>query len=368
MASRMRRLVSLGRIHNGRSRGHDVFGLQRQLLLQRPALNPPHSNLRVSAIASASQQNKQMKAYRTIWITTVLVATLTAESRGDFNGTDDFTDNSKDPELWGTDLVAGGLLTEANGRLEYTTSGIPSGNDLAVRPWILNFGSYTQNWEIQIDVSVPRSPYKGISLPLAVFPGTDLNAVFANRFSLELNQFQDYGDKLKFQATVSANSAQTVVGRVDTISTSAALRIAFEANTKVLSAYYDEDGPVCGYSWRLLGSTNVPAGWNMTSASVFGVIVVGGSQGSSVVSTDNVFVDNFRASSGNNPNLSLTRIGNEVVLAWATNGPAVHLESCSSLASPICWQVVANTAGVASTNFTVTNTISSASTFFRLSR
>ena len=150
----------------------------------------------------------------------------------------------------GDDLVAGGLLTEANGRLEYTTSGVPTGNDVAVRPWILNFGSYTQNWEIQIDVSVPRSPYQGISLPLAVFPGTDLNTVFANRFGLELNQFQDFGDQLKFQGTVSANSAETVVGRVVTTSTSAALRIAFDANAKVLSAYYDEDGPVCGYSWQ----------------------------------------------------------------------------------------------------------------------
>ena len=268
-----------------------------------------------------------------------MVATVTAECRADFSGTDNFNDNSKDPAFWGTDLVAGGLLTEANGRLEYTTSGVPTGNDVAVRPWILNFGTYTQNWEIQIDVNVPRSPYQGISLPLAVFPGTDLNAVFANRFSVELNQFQDFGDKLKIQSTVSANTAEIVVGRVVTTSTSAALRIAFDANTKVLSAYYDEDGPVCGYSWRLLGSTNVPTGWNMPSASVFGVIVAGGS-----------------------------RIGSEVVLSWATNGPAVHLESTSTLTPPICWQVVTNTSGVVSTNFTVTNTISSGNKFFRLSR
>ncbi len=297
-----------------------------------------------------------------------MVTTFMADCRADFNGNDDFNDNSKDPALWGTDLVAGGLFTEANGRLEYTTIGVPTGNNRAVRPWILNFGSYTQNWEIQLDVRVPRSPFQGISLLLAVFPGTDLTTVFANRFSLELNQFQDYGDKLKFQSTVSANTAQTVVGRVDTSSTSAALRIAFEANTKVLSAYYDEDGPVGGYSWRLLGSTNVPAIWNMTSASVFGVIVAGGSQVGSVDSAANVFVDNFLAASGNIPNLSLTRIGSEVVLAWATNVPALHLEFTSTLTPPIYWQVVTSPSVVVSTNFTVTNTISSGNKFFRLNR
>ena len=87
-----------------------------------------------------------------------------------------------------------------------------------------------------------------------------------------------------------------------------------------------------------------------------------------MVSAANVFVDNFRASSGNNPILSLTRSGSEVVLAWATNGPAIHLESTSTLTPPICWQVVENTAGVVSTNFAVTNAISSGNTFFRLSR
>ena len=309
-----------------------------------------------------------MKTYRAIWITTLMVASLTAECRADFNGTDDFNDNSTDPALWGPDLVAGGQLTEVNGRLEYTTIGVPTGNPVAVRPWILNFGSYTQNWEIQMDVSMPRSPYKGISLPIVVFPGTDLNTAFINRFGVEFNQFQDYGDKLKFQSAVSANSAESVVGRVVTTSTSAALRIAFDANTKVLSAYYDEGGPVCGYSWTLLGATNVPTGWNMTSSSVFGVAVAGSSQVGSVVSADNVFFDNFGASSGNNPKLRIALIGNKVILAWATNGPAVHLESTSTLIPPICWQAVTSTAAVVRTNFTVTNNISSGSTFFRLSR
>ncbi len=309
-----------------------------------------------------------MKTYPAIWITTLMVTALIAECRANINGTDDFNDNSNDPALWGADLVAGGQLTEANGRLEYTTSGVPTGNDVAVRPWILNFGSSTQNWEIQIDVSVPQSPFKGISLPLVVFPGTDLNMLFANRFSVELNQFQDNGNQLKFQSAVSANSSESVVGRVVTASTTAALRIAFDANTKILSAYYDENGPVCGYSWTLLGATNVPTAWNMTSSSVFGVAVAGSSQVGSVVSADNVFGDNFFATSGNNPKLNIALIGSKVVLAWATNGPAVHLESTGLLTPSICWQVVADTVAVVSTNFTVTNTISSGSAFFRLSR
>jgi len=249
-----------------------------------------------------------MKANHAILIIGVLAATLTNECYANFNGSDDFNDNSKDPTRWGIDLAYGAsLLTETNGRLEYTTSGLPTGFDLTARPWILNYGSYTQSWEVRIDVSVPRTPFQDLGFFLIVFPGTDPSAVYADRFILDLDQFQDSGsDQLKFHCTVTANSAEAEVGAKVTASSSAALRIAFDANTKVFSAFYDEDGPNLGYSWTFLGSTNVPVAWNMTDTSVFGLAVGGGSKSAPVISANSVCGDNFCASSGAMPNLSIS--------------------------------------------------------------
>ena len=95
-----------------------------------------------------------MKSSLSIWIVGVSAALLTNECRAGLNGSDDFNDSSKDPTRWGADFTTGvGLLTETNGRLEYTTSGVPTGFDFVARPWILNSASYTQNWEFQIDVN-----------------------------------------------------------------------------------------------------------------------------------------------------------------------------------------------------------------------
>jgi hypothetical protein len=76
-----------------------------------------------------------MKTNHAIWILGVFAAFVAHEGRASLNGSDDFNDNSKDPARWGIDFTAGvGLLTETNGRLEYTTSGASTGFDLAARP------------------------------------------------------------------------------------------------------------------------------------------------------------------------------------------------------------------------------------------
>ena len=314
-----------------------------------------------------------MKANQAILMTGVLTAILANECCANFNGSDDFNDDSKDPARWGTDLAYGsGLLTETNGRLEYTTSGFPTGFDMAARPWVLNYGSSTQNWEVHMDVSVPISPFQEMSFSLMVFPGTDPNAAYANRFMLDLDQFQDSGsNQLKFHCTVTANEIESEVARTVTASSYAALRIAFDANTKLLSAFYDEDGPNCGYSWTFLGSTNLPAAWNMTGTNIFGILAVGGSKSASVVPANNVYGDNFCASSGAMPNLGINLASGatgQLVLSWPTNAPACHVEFAGTLTPPICWQVITNAPGIVGAHFTVTNPGSSDVGFYRLSR
>jgi len=306
-----------------------------------------------------------MNANRAIWIVVVLSVILTDECRANLNGNDDFNDNSKDTSRWGSDIVVGGVgvFTETNQRLELTTSGAVTASDIIARPWVLNSGSYTQNWEMQIDVNVPfltETNGQQVFFGLATTVGT----AFTNRLLIEFGQSTDR----HFRAFFATNNFKLTNVFAQTVTTSAAVRVAFDANTKVLSCYYDEDGPSCGYSWTLLRSEPVGTSWGLNNSSVFNVSVIGDCSLTPLSSGSNVYGDNFRASSGDNPSLQIKTTGNKAVLSWATNGPTTHLESTSTLSPPICWQSVTNTPGIVSTNFTVTNTISSVNTFFRLSR
>jgi hypothetical protein len=60
---------------------------------------------------------------------------LTSECRATLIGSDDFNDNSKDTNRWGTDIIlgTGGIFTETNQRLEYTTGGSSSSANI-LRP------------------------------------------------------------------------------------------------------------------------------------------------------------------------------------------------------------------------------------------
>jgi hypothetical protein len=160
------------------------------------------------------------------------------------------------------------------------------------------------------------------------------------------------------------------VAEFATTSTFAGLRIAFDASTKVLSAYYDEDGPNCGYAWTLLGSTNISAAWTLTPTNLFRVWVQGRveEQDRLVTSADNLYADNFYASSGTVPNLGITLAGTKAVFAWSTNGASCYPEFTTTLAPPVCWQIGQEAPSIVGTNFTLTNTVSGGSRFYRLGR
>ena len=181
-------------------------------------------------------------------------------------------------------------------------------------------------------------------------------------------QFNRSATFFEFRCAIATDSDEIELGNEQPLYSFAAIRVAFDADAKTLSGYFDEDGPVCGYSWRLLGATNVPAAWNMTDASVFWISVDGKSSHATVASTNNVFMDNFSASSGVLSGLGISLLGGSIVLAWPTNNPTCHLEVTPSLTPPVCWQSVTNARGIVGTNFTVTNTVSSDEGFYRLSR
>jgi hypothetical protein len=301
-----------------------------------------------------------------IWITGLLAAVLASECHAQLNGCDDFNDNSKDTNRWGPVVTQGccGLLTETNGRLEFTKSSGTS-SALVSQPWILNFGSYTQNWEVQIDASMPQLGFPESVFGLGLISGTNLAS--GNRLQMSLFESSSEGRFFLMRFGTNGGSFDRA-GQVATTSTFAGLRIAFDASTKVLSAFYDEDGPVNGYSWTLLGSTNISTAWSMTSTDVFGIFVFGRAEADVVASTNNLFGDNFCTFSETAPSVVINLAGGNVVLSWSTNAPGYHLQSASALRFPGGWQDVTNAPAIVSTNFNVTNAVMSDKGFYRLSR
>ena len=291
------------------------------------------------------------------------------ECRADFGGCDNFNDHSIDASRWSGPVVASGVgfLSETNQRLEFTTTG---GNDACFLRWALNTGSYTQDWELKVDVNIgmpvfnTASPQPAVHLNLVVAPGTNVgpNNIFSIEFGKE--------DRSYLHCEVVSGDGQVVLTQTNTTAanpTNLSLRIAFDSAQKTLSAYVDEDAANCSHFWKPMGSTVVPAVWGMTS-NQFTAVLLGVSRNLAIASTNNVFFDNFRAASGPVPRLQIARQDNDVSMSWPTNAADFQLESTATVAASICWTIVTNVVTTVGTNFIVTELISDQARFFRLNR
>jgi len=163
---------------------------------------------------------------------------------------DDFNDDKKDATRWGTDVRVGrGTLTERTSRLEYTVDS-PRATDSSDRPWIHGRAPFTSDWSVQLDVRDAATPTNanqnssfGIQLRSTKGDGNELGA--------ELYASTLGGPPLRrgFHSDLSlagndVNSADT--GDLGLMA--GAVRIEFNATTKVLTVLYDTD-PTDGYTW-----------------------------------------------------------------------------------------------------------------------
>ena len=211
-----------------------------------------------------------------------------------FLGGDRFDDNVVNPAAWDSDIVNGGsgVLTEINQRLEYTELTGNSIDNSATRPWILNNGCYTANWEARLDVHLSNAtlPNNGDErrIGLLIYAG---NYGAETRFELENNN----GTLLRRLSADDEDGFGTGRGDHATTSTDAALRVTFDAVTKGLTFYYDENGATGGYSWTLLFTTDIDApgsNWGLNSTSRFQLALYGESGGVAVASGE-VYADNL---------------------------------------------------------------------------
>lgn len=221
------------------------------------------------------------------------------------DGGDNFNDNSTDLQNWGNDIVSGnGLLNEVSRRLQYTCS---SGtfSDNAERPWELTRFPYNHDWEVQIDAtnnSEPVPPFQvnsmGVRLLSPLSGTTYLYHEFYNS-AIGGPSRQGANADMTFNGT-TAGGADSSELSVDII----ALRIAWNAATKVLTTYYDTNLGN-GYQWTELGSfglggaggTSANANWGLADSDQFFLSVYGFSAAMSVPAGQ-MSLDNFKEMGG----------------------------------------------------------------------
>ena len=203
-------------------------------------------------------------------IALILIPCLPAQN---FSGSDDFS--SYDPLHWGTEtnqnggtyVISGGLLNFTDGG---TTSGLPTS---AERPWILNFGSSTADWTVQMDFTVPinSSLVAGqfVSWIMYVSNSADSNDYFS--ISLE-NAYMGYTTPKASAEIVTDNSTPTPVSMNITSATSATLLISYLSSSQTLVAGFDDgSGPTSLFTANIGSGGN---NWNMTSGETFQLSVL----------------------------------------------------------------------------------------------
>lgn len=210
-------------------------------------------------------------------------------------GSDDFNDNSKNTAKWDLDFTNGGLLSEVNSRLEYTI-GSAAVDKYSYRPWIQNKATYDTSWDVTIDLT------NGMDAAGTSWDSGSGIQIFregsqVQSFFVELNVFRDAG--ALYRNYLAGQDDGNV--EIPAPNTTGSVRIVFNAATKVLTSYYDGDGPANGYVWTPLTSMGIAgsggvenASWGMAGSQGFDLALYGFSDGVAVP-TGKIHVDNFSA-------------------------------------------------------------------------
>jgi hypothetical protein len=216
---------------------------------------------------------------------------------------DDFNDNSKGPQRWGSDSAFGsGVLNETSQRLQYTVIG-GTGFDLARRAWIASELPFSGDWIVQLDVSNQTSPTQNdeICAPgVSVFrKGNSNHEMFHELYASHLNHAPArYG----FNSGLYEDGDEK--GNIDTEDlgiSSGTVRVEFDAASKVMSLYYDatigdEQAwlPLARYGIDGSGG-DASADWGMDEGDRFVLGVYGFSMNMSIspgqMSSDNFAID-----------------------------------------------------------------------------
>ena len=311
------------------------------------------------------------RIFRSFFRRLTIVAALTGHislASAAISGSDNFDDDSKNTSRWGTDRASSSAaMTETGRRLQYTSTATTT--QIAYRPWILNQATFDTNWEVIADVGNSTSmPSLGAysSMGFELFPTTG----YSPSLYFGLYAATDTGlPALRGFESGLLNGDNQIGYKADTSGTSAgAIRLAFDASTKILTCYTDADGSTGGYVWKKHASYGIKSGggengnlnWSMADASTFQLSIYGSSQNIQIASGA-MYVDNFNAAS------SLTAVTNAVTSITGSSATLNATVFTNSLQSTVTFEYSTN-ADFSSSITTTAQTVSASSSTSPLSR
>ncbi len=209
---------------------------------------------------------------------------------------DDFNKPAVDQKLWISKNFGSARFRPAKGRMEFGLVGKPTGNDYSSMILRYNQPGYNENWEVILDVRNFTGRGENVGMGIAVFNAVDLS----DGATL---MFHGTGAKGGVVATGFTNDREGVAGRLQPNpgGASGSLRLSFNKSNKLLTFWFDSDGPARGYSWKKIStfSTNGTGGdqrgnWSMNPGSGSFIIWLLGYSGNQPVPFGKVGFDNFQ--------------------------------------------------------------------------
>lgn len=226
------------------------------------------------------------------WIRLALLGLLfPLMAHANLSGGDDFNDNSVDASKWGADEIRNyGTFTETNQRLEYTATMPTNMLGMVFHHWTASYGSYTQDWSAQVDVSVANLSLTGSDvffIGLAV--ANPANSFYQVGGTALRQKSTGYEIARDIQYSSSSSTSTTLV-----TSGSVSLQIRYDSATHTLYESYDADGATGGYQWAEEVGYNVSA-WGMDSSSQFQLELSAGGMNSTTrtITSGQVYADNL---------------------------------------------------------------------------
>ena len=235
---------------------------------------------------------------KTACMTIAVLLVACSQTRANFSGGDDFNDNSLDGEKWGNSSFFDALLIESGTKL--TPSSFSGAEWYPGVEWIGSELSYTQSWEVTVLAEVTEVAgvfSSGDLLGIGIFVMPKNNGVISDSewLDISLEKHVDMNGYSGFHhgvnSAVESDSEPIAFGAALTNATEVVLRIAYDAESRMLFSSYDY-----GTGYKFLSTAFVDA-WGMTSADGFVVRLVlsaenfSGTPGSATL-------DNFKIVSG----------------------------------------------------------------------
>lgn len=254
------------------------------------------------------------------WIGILFVAS--APSAALVTGGDDFNDGIVDGALWGVPIVTGsGVITETNGRLEYSAPSNPTSYDEVYYYWVGNSPTFGSNWGIWLDIHIDTEHYgvdQVTSFGLYVINGNDpTDYAYSEMYSSSLGgpplrrgfftemlvngvlePWQDSGGLCVDGTPLCTAPEQTPI-------TGGALQFIYNAETNRITSYYSLTGG--GEDWIQFSNFGIAGGsgeasydWEMQDSDSFEVAIYGWSSNVTVVGGE-MWGDNFTMTNAPEP-------------------------------------------------------------------